>query len=213
MSARLSRSHVQQLRRDHQAARLGRELLDDKREAILRALLERTPRRNAAAAAAADAWRQAQRTIDIARLENGARAVEAATLAQPGAAAVDWLPGSVVGVPTPKLIGEIPEFVPRYGAAALTAKLDRAGEDFSALVTTLITFAEEDEAVRNLQSGLRTTIRRLRALEQIVIPGIERDIRSVAVALEEDERDDTVRLRQARHPGRASWPVEPSATR
>ena len=212
MSARLARSQVQQLRRDLQAARLGRELLDDKREAILRALLERAPRRDAARAAAAEAGRVANRAMRIARLENGPDAVTAATLAQPALAAVDWLPGSVVGVPTPSLLGNLPRFAPRYGAAPLTANLDRAGEDFSALITALIVFAEEDEAVRNLQSGLSRTIRRLRALEQVVIPGIERDIRTVAVAIEEDERDDTVRHRQARA-WRTPWPLEPNATR
>ena len=213
MSARASRSHVQRLRRDLEAARLGRELLDDKREAILRALLDRAPRRDRARAAAAELCRLAQRSINAATLENGSAAVAAAALAQPALAAVEWSAGSVVGVPTPKLIGRIPRFSPRYGAASLTAKLDRAGEDFSTSIAALVAFAEEDEAVRNLQSGLSRTIRRLRALEQIVIPGIERDIRLVAVALEEDERDDTVRLRQARLSRRASWPAAPSATR
>ena len=41
---------------------------------------------------------------------------------------------------------------------ALTAKLDRAEEDYSALATPLITFAGEEEAVRNLQSGLTKTL-------------------------------------------------------
>lgn len=92
----------------------------------------------------------------------------------------------------------VPAFTPRYGAAPVTAKLDRAGEDFSALVTLLIAFAEEDEAVRNLQLGLSKTIRRLRALEQVVIPGVERHLRDAAIAAEEEERDDTVRHRLAR---------------
>ena len=212
MSARLARSQLQQLRRDLQAARLGRELLDDKREAILRALLDRTPRRAAADVAAGDAAEAARRSLYIACLDNGTGMVAAATLAQPVVASVDWLPGSVVGVPTPSLRGHVPAFSPRYGAAPLTAKLDRAGADFSTLTQALIAFAEEDAAVRNLQSGLSRTIRRLRALEQVVIPGVERDIHAVAVALEEEERDDTVRHRQARRSRRRSWPPEPNAT-
>jgi vacuolar-type H+-ATPase subunit D/Vma8 len=91
--------------------------------------------------------------------------------------------------------------------------LDRAGEDFSALVTLLIAFAEEDEAVRNLQLGLSKTIRRLRALEQVVIPGLERHLRDAAIAAEEEERDDTVRHRLGAPLRRTSWPLEPNATR
>jgi V/A-type H+-transporting ATPase subunit D len=73
-----------------------------------------------------------------------------------------------------------------------------------------VAFAGEDTAVRNLQSGLSRTIRRLRALEQVVIPGIERQRRAVAVAVEEDERDDTVRFKQADALRRTSWPPEPN---
>jgi len=73
--------------------------------------------------------------------------------------------------------------------------------------------AEEEEAVRNLQSGLTKTIRRLRALDEIVVPRLEREIHALAVALEEDERDDMVRSRQAAVLRRTTWPQEPSETR
>ena len=197
MSTRAVRSALHALRRDLEAARLGRDLLDDKREAILRSLLERAPRHAAARDAAVAALDAARRRLAAAAVESGPNAVDGAALAQPPVATVDWRPASVVGVPTPALTARIPPFAPRYGAAPLTAELDRAGEDFSTAASALVTFAEEEAAVRNLQLGLSRTIRRLRALEQVVIPGIERQRRAVAVAVEEDERDDTVRYRQA----------------
>ena len=91
----------------------------------------------------------------------------------------------------------------QYGLP-LTAELDRTGEDYSTATTALVGCAVEEAAVRNLQSGLSRTIRRLRVLEQVVIPGIEHQRRAVAVAVEEDERDDTVRYRQADALGRTS---------
>lgn len=205
-------AHAQVVRRELQAARLGRELLDDKREAILRALLEHTPRLMDARRAAAAGAGRAQRELAVARLENGRRAVEAAALAQPVEASVEWRHGSVVGVPTPTLSAQAPPFTPRYGTSPITAKLDRSGVDFSALLRLLIAFAEEDEAVRNLQLGLSKTIRRLKALEQVVIPAFERRLRDAAVATEEEARDDTVRHRLAAASRRTSWPHEPSAT-
>ena len=89
--------------------------------------------------------------------------------------------------------------------------MDRAGEDYSALVTALFAFAEEEEAVRNLQSGLARTRRGLRGLEELVIPRLEREMHEVAAALEEDERDDTVRNRQAEMLRRTPW-AGPNAT-
>lgn len=194
---RAVRSELRALDRERRAARLGRTILDDKREAILRTLLDRTPRRDAAHAAAAAASQRARRSFAGAAIESGRHAVDSAALAQPVTVAVSWMAGSVVGVPTPRLEGHVPPFVPRYSAAALTATVDRAGADYSTLVSALTVLAEEEEAVRNLQSGLTKTIRRLRALDEIVIPALEREIHALAVALEEDERDDMVRSRQA----------------
>jgi V/A-type H+-transporting ATPase subunit D len=204
---------LHELRLERRSARLGRDLLDDKRESILRTLLERSPRLAAARERASEALRRAERWLHEGRVELGERAVDAAVLAQPVVASVDWRAGSVVGVPTPRLAARVPAFAPQYGPAATSATLDRAGADFSALVADLVAFGEEDEAVRNLQRGLTRTVRRLRALEEVLIPALEREARAVAVAVEEDERDDAVRHRQSGAFRRTSWPGEPNATR
>ncbi len=209
---RATRSRLHALRLERQAAQLGRDLLDDKREAILRTLLERTPRQTAARAKAASLLRKAQQSLHDARVDLGGRTVEAALLAQPAVASVEWRAGSVVGVPTPRLEATVPAFAPQYGPAPVTAKLDRAGAEFSAVVAALVAFAEEDEAVRNLQSGLVKTIRRLRALEEVLLPRLDDEARAIAGALEEDERDDTVRNRQSSALRRTTWPGVPNVT-
>jgi V/A-type H+-transporting ATPase subunit D len=211
MIARAIRSRLHALRIERQAAQLGRDLLDNKREAILRALADRGRRRDAARRAVVEAHARARVAMTEARIELGGRAVDAAALAQPRAAMVDWRAGSVVGVPTPTLTAHVPSFVPHYGPAATSAGLDLAGAEFSALAEALVAFAEEDEAVRNLQLGLTKTVRRLKALEEVVLPRLEREARAVSVALEEDERDDTVRSRRAVAYGGTPWP-EPNGT-
>ena len=106
----------------------------------------------------------------------------------------------------------MPAFAPQYGPAAASAKLDGTGADFYAVAVALVAFAEEEEAVRNLQSGLARTIRRLRALEEVLIPRLDREARAIAGALEEDERDDAVRYRQSSALRRTAWPGVPNAT-
>lgn len=197
MTGHANRSRLHTLGLERQAARLGRDLLDTKREAILRALLDHGRRRTEAKAVLEGVYLRARESLRDARIALGGRTVDAAGLAQPLQAAVEWRAGSVVGVPTPKLAARIQAFVPQYGPAATSAGLDQAGTAYAALVAALVTFAEEDEAVRNLQLGLSKTIRRLKAIEEVVLPRLEREAREVAVALEEDERDDTVRSRRA----------------
>ena len=65
-----------------------------------------------------------------------------------------------------------------------------------AAVIPLLLLLATFEAVRNLQAALRKTVRRLQALEQLVIPQLDREARAVAAALEEEERDDAVRARR-----------------
>ena len=96
----------------------------------------------------------------------------------------------------PRLQSRLEPFKPQFGPAATSSSLDTAGMRFSALVPGLVALAEEEEAVRNLRVGLAKTVRRLKALERVVIPRLERDVRDVAVALEEDDRDESVRRKR-----------------
>jgi vacuolar-type H+-ATPase subunit D/Vma8 len=96
-------------------------------------------------------------------------------------------------VPLPRLQLKAAEFVPQYGFGGTAASVDAAGARLSALLPALVGLAEQEEAVRNLQAGLIKTVRRLKALEQVVIPRLEREVREVAAALEEEERDESVR--------------------
>lgn len=196
MSGPAVRSRLLTLQQGRQAARLGRALLDSKREAILQELLKRVRRRNKLHADVTQALDDARRALREARIEMGSAGIDAAALAQPVGAAVDVRHGSLVGVPMPRLQARVEPFKPRFGPAATTSSLDTAGARFSALVPGLVDLAEEEEAVRNLKAGLFKTVRRLKALERVVIPRLEREVRDVAVALEEDERDESVRRKR-----------------
>ena len=203
------RSRLHALAAELRAATLGRDLLDDKREAILRTLTDRSRQHATATARVEELWTRAQQALRDACIEMGGEAVDAAALAQTSSATVSWRPGSVVGVATPRLHESVSAFAASYGAAATTASLDRAGDEFTQLIPALVRLAEAEEAVRNLRAALQKTVRRLKALEQLVIPELEREARAVSSALEEEERDDSIRARHARlqGPGAARHPA------
>jgi V/A-type H+-transporting ATPase subunit D len=191
-----NRSRLLQLRQEQQAARIGRDLLDNKREAILRELLQRVRLRDSRRDRLRRAGQEASAALDTALVEIGPRAADTAALAQPSTAAVELRPASLVGVPVPRLHAKVPPYRPHYGIAGTSASLDSAGERFTALLVALVALAEDEEAVRHLQEGLRKTVRRLQALEKVVIPRLEREAREVAAALEEEERDESFRRKR-----------------
>jgi V/A-type H+-transporting ATPase subunit D len=193
MIASAGRSRLLELRRELTTARDGRELLDRKREAILRAVSDRSPRLEALRLSVARALAAARAHLADAQVELGRTAIDAAVLAQPRIAAIDGVETSVVGVALPETRAAVGRFLPRYGPVGASAALDRAGGDFTALVPDLLALASQEAAIRRLRRALTRTVRRLNALDMIVLPELTREMRTVTSALEEEERDEAAR--------------------
>ncbi|MBI3403038.1 MAG: V-type ATP synthase subunit D [Acidobacteria bacterium] len=190
------RLRLLELRRERGAARAGRELLDRKREAILRTMIERVPRRDQLRRMAVRDLAAARRAMADAQCELGRTAVAAAALAQPEIAPLAVRETTIVGVALPRVEAAITPFRPRYGSASGSDRLDAAGAAFTALVPGLLAFTSEEMAVRRLRAALARTVRRLNALDTLVLPELSRQIHIMAAALEEEERDEAVRRRQ-----------------
>jgi V/A-type H+-transporting ATPase subunit D len=195
MKRNIVRSELLRLRDRLRSAVAGRELLDRKREAILRAIADRAPRLRARQAAATERLHDARAAIVRAQLEMGRTCVDAAVLAQPTDVAIPIEEGTVVGVRVPQASRYVASFAPEYGDASGSPALHQAGVAFAEALGPLVSLAADETAMRRLTSVLARTAKRLNALDKQLIPEIRRDIHDVASALEEEERDDAVRRR------------------
>ena len=191
MRSAATRWRLLELQRHRAAVRRGIELLDSKREALLRALAERSDAAVRARARVARALMDARLPLDRALVEIGVAAGLAASFAQPVAAGVDVREESVLGVRIPRLRGDPAPFRVHYGPGGTCAALDEAGAAFAALLPHVLRLAEEERAEYNLRRGLQRTVRTLNALKIVQLPAIDAEIRSVAAALEEEEREQT----------------------
>jgi V/A-type H+-transporting ATPase subunit D len=190
------RSRLIGLRREREAAQGGRELLDRKREVLLRELQSRTRAHERQRTEAADALRDARARLVEARVEIGAPAVDAATLAQPPASGLHHAHVHVAGVRLPVLRAPTRTFAPGYGPGGTAASLDAAGEAWTRALDEIVDLASSDAAVRALGAALARTARLLSAVDRIVLPELAGEIRAVEAALEEEERDEAVRRRR-----------------
>jgi V/A-type H+-transporting ATPase subunit D len=193
MTSPAVRSRLLQLRRDLDAAREGRQLLDRKREAVVRALADRLSRRATRLRAATQALESARASLASAQDELGRAMVAAAGIAQPLINGCRRDHTTVAGVQIPTVSLPQTPFIPHYGPASGSPALDRAGAAFVNALETLVGLAAEDAVVRRLRAALARTARRLNALAHVVIPGIAIDLRTIASALEEEERDEATR--------------------
>lgn len=189
------RSRLLMLRRQLTAATTGHDLLERKLEVLLRETLRRAARRDRQRARAATRLAVARQRLADACTDAGRRALGAAALAQPETASLERRDRRLVGVTVPSLRGRFERFTPCYGPASTTASMDAAGAAFADTLPVLVRLAEQEMATAALTRALARTVRRLNALEKIVIPTLRREIYTVTDALEEEERDESVRRR------------------
>lgn len=210
MTAAATRARWLELAAERRAAREAADLLDQKREVLIRELQRRLEAEAAARVHAIAALESARLALDEACVELGRSAVEAAALAVRDAPTVDSGASSLLGIALPHLGGRFPESRPNWSPGGTCESLDRSRALFLAALPTLVELARERLAVSNLERGLQRTNRRWNALDSIVLPGLARDLAAIAGALAEEERDDDFRRRRR---GAAPGPIGAKGTR
>lgn len=195
MNGGATRWRLLELQRRRKAIGGGIELLDRKREALLRALAERERAAAATRQTLAPRLAAARASLDEAAVDIGSGACRAAAAAQTPAAPIAIARDTVVGVRIPRVSGTFTRFAPQYGPGGTSARLDEAGRRYCAVLPWVVRVAEQEQAIECLRRGLRRTARTLNALRAILLPAVDADIRAVASGLEEEEREEAVRWR------------------
>ena len=193
MSGRAIRSRLQELRQAKEAAQRGRDVLEQKLELLRREWDRRRALREEAARVAEGKLRSAREALRKARVELGRDAVDAAALAQPGAPPIEWKWERLAGVRLPSLAAPARKFHAQYGAGGTSAALDDAAVAFQEAFAALVALASHEAACSALRRATLRTLRRVNALDHAVLPQIRRELRDIASALEEDEREESSR--------------------
>jgi V/A-type H+-transporting ATPase subunit D len=150
-------------------------------------LVERTEQEWESAVAEADRW------LSRARLLSGRRGLRLARAPEPAQVGVAWEATMGVHYPASTTVhvpeGSPEDPTPNCSALALAARAYRqalaAGCEYAAATAARDAIRAETSATR----------RRLRALEKRWLPGLDAAAQALAESLEEDEREDGVRMR------------------
>lgn len=81
-----------------------------------------------------------------------------------------------------------------YGFAFTSGDLDAAVSSLADVMNDMITLAEKEKACQLMAAEIERTRRRVNALEHVVIPEAENNIKYISMKLEETARDNTTRL-------------------
>jgi V/A-type H+/Na+-transporting ATPase subunit D len=72
----------------------------------------------------------------------------------------------------------------------------QAAADFQGVMGAVIKVAATETKLRRIGEEIKKTSRRVNALEQVVIPGIQADIRFIRSVLDQREREESFRLKK-----------------
>jgi len=189
-----------------QVALKGAELLRSKREALASEFVRLTRGVIAGRDELATRLREATRALTLARALDGD-----ATLASLALAAARDIPlaierRKVWGIPSPDVKG--PQLVrapDARGASPLGWGLTavEAARRHEEAAETLIAISAQEMRLKRLGEEIRRTSRKINALEQVLIPGLDQQIARIEVALEEREREAIGRLKRFTNKPRA----------
>ncbi len=81
-----------------------------------------------------------------------------------------------------------------YGFATTSCELDGAVDALSSVFEDMLKLAQIEKACQLMAEEIEKTRRRVNALEYVVIPDCEAKIKSISMKLDENERNNTIRL-------------------
>ncbi len=182
-------------------AEQGRDLLRQKMDVLIREFFlltaSFTRSREELEAAANDAYR----SLLIAQAVDDSIALKSAAFAARKGISLDVRSRNIMGVPVP-VIGK--KRVARnvlergYGLVGTSGRIDETAEKFEIELNIIMDLAEKETAMRRLGAEIQMSRRRVNALEQVLIPELNRQARYIKLSIEEREREDLFRLKKVK---------------
>ncbi len=183
-------------------AREGKELLTQKREVLVMELLRLQDDARKAREELDDLLANAYLAFGESATQNGFEGMSRLALASPPLPAIRVRERSVMGVVVPIVDKPKVEWEVRYGLAAASLAVDRAGKLLFEAVAKLIEVAEIETAIYRLAAETRKTLRRERALENLFIPQYQATVKFIQESLEERERENFYQMKLLKGRGR-----------
>lgn len=180
-------------------AKQGYELLDRKRNVLIREMMELMDQAKSVQARISGTFVTAYDALQSANIMTGVSNVRRIGYATPVEDSVKIRTRSVMGVEIPVVSMEKPKQGGVYGLSGTNSALDLAYRRFEEVKQLTANLAEIENAVYRLAMSISKTQKRANSLKNIVIPKYEKITHDIQNALEEKEREEFSRLKVIKH--------------
>ncbi len=193
-----TRMELTRLKRKLITATRGHKLLKDKRDELMRQFLSLVRENMALREKVEKGIEQANKNFVLARSSMSSEAVQVAFMCPKQEVTLETSTKNVMSV-------DIPVFkyqtrtsdeadIYSYGFAFTSSDLDDAVSSLSSLLPDMLSLAESEKACQLMASEIEKTRRRVNALEHVLIPQMQENIKYISMKLDENERSTQIRL-------------------
>ncbi len=175
-------------------AQKGFELMDKKRNILIRELMSLLDRASKLQERIDKTFSEAYTALRYANISMGG--CEDLALSTSVDESVRLRYRSVMGVELPIVTAslETADILP-YGFADTTSALDNAYKKFNKVKELVLELAELENSIYRLAYSIKKAQKRANALSNIVVPGLDWDISRISDQLEENQREEFIRLK------------------
>lgn len=176
-------------------AKQGYELMDKKRNILIRELMELIDEAKGIQAEIDKTFTKAYKALQMANIEMGISNVQEISHTVPIEDSITIKTRSIMGTEIPLVAHTDLTDVPTYAFYSTRESLDRAKEEFEKVKELTIKLSMVENSAYRLASNIKKTQKRANALKNITIPTYTERVKSITNALEEKEREEFTRLK------------------
>jgi len=181
-------------------AESGRDVLERKRDILLRELRNSIYEAEKAREELLEALAKAYQSLKEANMAKGSETV--ANVALGSSYEADFLLDfkSIMGVSVPNVeFQSETDAKPDYGFANTSAELDKAFKQFYGVLELIADLARAEGTTFQIANDVGRTQRRVNALNYVLIPMYRNITKKIALVLEEKDREEFVRTKRIKH--------------
>jgi len=194
-----TKTNLIKLRQELSFARLGHELLDQKRNILVIELLNLVDQAVEFQDRVVHALAEAYSGLEEAVMHMGKLKVAAVASAVHISAQMSLKQRRVMGVRLPVVETAFQERPPYYSPMGTSFWIDGTVERFKEALQLMGRLAELKISIIRLATEVRKTIRKVNALEKIAVPNLEQAVGYIQSRLEENERDMFVLMKMVKN--------------
>jgi len=182
-----TKGNLMAITKSYQLARKGFELMDRKRNILIQEMMSLLDDVHYLREELSKTYMLAYRALQEANITLGIVSDIAKSIPIDESIEIEYR--SVMGVTIPKVKHHAKPFRVRYGLGATNTKFDYAYKSFQKVRELTVKLAEVDNATYRLANAIRKAQKRANALENVVLPRFEKNIKYITDVLEEKDRE------------------------